>query len=326
MRIAIVGECLTDKDEEQGKPFSGAAGWHLDQMLGAAGINRRDCFATNVFNFRPPAGDVKRLCGPKAGGIPNRAPLLRGKYVRNEFASELARLDAELAAAQPNVIIALGSTALWGLSGEMGIRAARGVTRLSHSGVKVLPTYQPAAVMRQYNLRPIVIADFQKAAAQSAFPEYRVPERRIHIPHAVEEILAFEREHFTPSAKLACDIETKQEQITCIGFSPDPSLAIVLPFFTHAGENYWATKAEELAVWGIVRRWLIDYPTVYQNGMYDMSYLWRVYGLPAPRNCDDTMLLHHALQPEMDKGLGFLASLYTDEPSWKHMGKGLKHD
>jgi hypothetical protein len=295
-------------------------------MLGAAGINRRDCLVTNVFNFRPPAGDVKRLCGPKAAGIPGRGPLLRGKYVRAEFVSELNRLDAELADAHPNIILALGSTALWGLTGELGIKAARGVTRRSFSGTKVLPTYHPSAVTRQWNLRPIVIADFQKAAAQSLFPDYRVPERRIHIPESIDEILAFEREHFPNAPKLACDIETKQEQITCIGFSPDPSRALVLPFFTHAGENYWQTKADEIAVWGIVRRWLADYRTVYQNGMYDMSYLWRVYGIPAPRNCDDTMLLHHALQPEMNKGLGFLASLYTDEPSWKHMGKGLKHD
>jgi hypothetical protein len=57
-----------------------------------------------------------------------------------------------------------------------------------------------------------------------------------------------------------------------------------------------------------------------------MTFLWKVYGIPAPKACDDTMLAHHAMQPEMEKGLGFLASLYTDEASWKSMGKGLKHD
>ena len=71
----------------------------------------------------------------------------------------------------------------------MGIRATRGVTRLSHLGIKVLPTYDPGAAMRQYTLRPIIIADFEKAKRQSAFPEYRVPERRIHIPETVGEIL-----------------------------------------------------------------------------------------------------------------------------------------
>lgn len=321
MSIALVGEFQGSEGI-----FSGAVDWTLNNLLSAAGISRRECFTTSVFSSEPRGGDVKNFCGPKATGISGRPPLLRGKYVRAEFASDLDELDRKLLAERPNVIIALGPTALWALTGEMGIRAARGVTRLSHTGIKVVPTYHPGAAMRQYTLRPIIIADFEKARRQSAFPEYIVPERRIHIPESIDEILAFEREHFSNARKLACDIETKQEQITCIGFSPDPSNAIVLPFFCHSGENYWQTKADELEVWGIVRRWLADYPTVYQNGLYDMGYLWRVYGIPAPASCDDTMLLHHALQPEMDKGLGFLASLYTDEPSWKHMGKGLKHD
>lgn len=326
MSIALVGEALTDKDEFGVFDPSTTVGWYLNQMLSAAGINRRDCLVTSVFNMVPKGGDVKYMCGPKAAAIPGRPPLLRGKYVRAEYANHLERLERQLDEAAPNVIVAFGPTALWALTGEMGIRAARGVTRLATSGRKVVPTYQPGAVMRQYALRPIVIADLAKAKRQSAFPDYRPPERRIFIPECIEDILAFEREHFAAGRKTACDIETKQEQITCIGFSADPSAAIVIPFFKHSGENYWATKADELTVWNIVRRWLAAYPTVYQNGLYDMGYLWRVYGITAPLACDDTMLLHHALQPEMEKGLGFLASLYTDEPSWKQMGKGMKHD
>jgi hypothetical protein len=52
-----------------------------------------------------------------------------------------------------------------------------------------------------------------------------------------------------------------------------------------------------------------------------MQYLWRYAGIAAKKFCDDTMLLHHALQPEMQKGLGFLASVYTDELAWKFMHK-----
>lgn len=321
MTIALVGEYQSDEGI-----FPGAVGWHLDQLLSAAGISRRECLTTCVFRKEPRGGDVKNFCGPKATAAPNRPPLIRGKYLRAEFSHELDRLESELAAARPNIVVGFGSTALWALTGEHSIRATRGVTRLSSTGIKFLPTYHPSAGIRQWSLRPIIIADLEKAKRQSAFPEYIVPERRIHIPESVDEILSFEQQYFSSAPKLACDIETKQEQITCIGFSPAPNTAIVIPFFCHSGENYWQTKAEELAVWGIVRRWVSEYQTVYQNGLYDMGYLWRVYGIPAPLAADDTMLLHHALQPEMEKGLGFLASIYTDEPSWKHMGKGLKHD
>lgn len=323
MKIALVGEAFNDFGDNEA--FSGATGWHLDKMLDMVGISRRDCFTTVVFKLNPKGG-IRSLCGTKKEGIPDRPPILKGKYVKAQYAEELARFEQEITAAAPNIIIAFGPTSLWALTGEIGIKAARGVTRLSHLGIKVLATYDPQTVVRQWSLRPVTIADLQKAVAQSAFPEYVRPERLIHIPETVQELLDFEQEHFPSAKKLAADIETKQDQITCIGFSPDPSLAIVIPIFCHDGSNYWATLEEEVVVWKIMTRWLADYPTVYQNGIFDMSFLWKVYGIPAPKAIADTMLEHHALQPEMDKGLGFLASLHTDEPSWKMMGKGMKHD
>jgi hypothetical protein len=53
--------------------------------------------------------------------------------------------------------------------------------------------------------------------------------------------------------------------------------------------------------------------------MYDVTFLWRSYGIGV-RGCrEDSMLLHHALQPESLKGLGYLGSVYCDEGAWKHM-------
>jgi len=323
MKIAIVGESLTDLDD--GELFSGITGWHLDKLLAAVGISRRECFTTVVFNH-PLKGGIRSVMGTKKQGIPARDAIIRGKYVKAEYANELIRLDAQLADVAPNIIIALGPTALWALTGEIGIKAARGVCRLSHAGQKVLATYDPQAVVRQWALRPVVIADLQKAATQSAFPDYIRPERLISVEPSIADLLEYENTYFNDAVKLACDIETKQDQITCIGFSPSPNRAIVIPFFLHSGANYWGTRQEELAAWEIITRWLREYPTVYQNGLFDMGQLWKTYGIPAPLAADDTMLAHHALQPEMLKGLGFLASLYTDEPSWKQMGKGMKHD
>jgi hypothetical protein len=67
-------------------------------------------------------------------------------------------------------------------------------------------------------------------------------------------------------------------------------------------------------------------PCVFQNGLYDMSQLWRHNGIPTVHDTEDTMLMHHAYMPELPKGLGFLATLYSEEASWKQMAKGLKHD
>jgi hypothetical protein len=60
-------------------------------------------------------------------------------------------------------------------------------------------------------------------------------------------------------------------------------------------------------------------PKVFQNGLYDLHYIWRTWRI-APRNClHDTMLRHHAEYPELPKSLGFMGSVYTDELSWKLM-------
>jgi hypothetical protein len=58
--------------------------------------------------------------------------------------------------------------------------------------------------------------------------------------------------------------------------------------------------------------------------LFDMHRLWRGYGIPVAHADHDTMLLHHALQPESPKGLDYLGSVYTSESAWK-LGIRLKH-
>ena len=71
--------------------------------------------------------------------------------------------------------------------------------------------------------------------------------------------------------------------------------------------------------WNLVQALLASpVPKTFQNGLYDLSYLIRM-GLVVKNCVDDTMLHHHALMPEMQKGLGFLGSVYTNEASWKLM-------
>ena len=74
-------------------------------------------------------------------------------------------------------------------------------------------------------------------------------------------------------------------------------------------------------MWEIVKSILASsrIPKLFQNGLYDIAFLWRAAGIPVKGALHDTMLLHHALQPEMKKGLGFLASIYADEGAWKEM-------
>lgn len=322
MKIVLLGEAYGEEEEKVGKPFVGTSGWILDQMLDQAGIARKDCFITNVFNLRPkPNNNVENLCGSKSEGIPGLPFLKRGKYVRAEYSKELDRLWRELDRERPNVIVALGATAAWALCGSSGIKSIRGAATLGR-GFKVIPTYHPAAVARDWTLRPIVISDLDKAKRESEFPELRRPERFIHIEPTLQDLITFEYQYLRPAAAISADIETRENQITCIGFAPTEDRCLVVPFHsrTQPDGNYWRTLDDEMKAWDWVRRiCAMNKPFIFQNGIYDAHVLWKQYGIPVPYMTDDTMLMHHALQPEMEKGLGFLGSVYTSEAAWKFM-------
>lgn len=295
-------------------------------MLENAGIDRADCFLTNVFNLHPPGNDLTELCGGKAYGIPGYPALAKSKYVRAEYAAELDRLANELIAVNPNIIVALGNTPMWALLGHTGVGKFRGTTDLSThcvTGFKVLPTFHPAAVLRQWELRPIVVADLIKAEKESKYAELQRTRREIWIEPTLEDIVRFRDEHIRDCGILSTDIETSGTLITCIGFAPSPRIGIVIPFVDtrRPGRSYWPDAKTEKQVWNIVRDILGDgtVPKLFQNGLYDISFLWRAAGISVRGATHDTMLLHHSLQPEMRKGLGFLASVYADEGAWKEM-------
>lgn len=330
----LVGEAFGEAEEQQHQPFVGPSGWILDGMLSQVGLHRRECYITNCFNLRPkPSNDVKNLCGTKAEGIPGLPALVKGKFVLKKYAPELDRLYAEINRINPNVIVALGATAAWALLHSTGIKAIRGSVAMTAPNqklgraYKVLPTYHPAAIAREWHNRPVVISDLDKAKRESETPLFCRPQRELWLYPTLDDLALFERMYILPADDLGSDIETWQNQITCISYGT-ATHAIIIPFVSELrpGKNYWSTIDEELEAWNYVRRWNAIKKLIFQNGMYDMQFEWRSYRIPAPLAAEDTMLLHHAWQPEMEKGLAFLASIYTDEVSWKFMRKGMKHD
>jgi len=69
-------------------------------------------------------------------------------------------------------------------------------------------------------------------------------------------------------------------------------------------------------------------PKLFQNGMFDIQRLLEV-GVRVNMAHEDSMILHHAILPEFQKGLGFLGSLYASESAWKGMrsfGDSIKSD
>lgn len=321
--LLIVGDYWTEEDELYGKPFSGSSGKFLRSALAHQGIDMGEAYLTTVFQRR--IHDLLSICGPKTEGIPGMPALVKGKYCNTGFTPELTRLEKEIHDVQPTCILALGAVAVWALLRQSGIKKIRG-TPLYYScrgrNIKCFPTYHPAAIFKEYSLRPIFLADISKLKDELSYPEIRRPCREIWIEPTLDDLLRFEQEHIIPATRLSVDIETSGTMITCIGFAPSPSIGIVVPF-TDAAQtdgSYWRTLDEEVEALNWCRRQCLRPITkIGQNFLYDMHHLWRNYGIPMGGRIEDTMLLHHALQPELEKGLGFLGSIYTKEASWKFM-------
>lgn len=354
--LVLLGEARGENEERLQTSFVGASGIELLRMLNEAGvitltdIDQRylskfyqssdnalidaiwrlhpEVYRTNVFAQHPPGNKLEAFCGPKGEGLQGYGPLLTGKFVRKEFSYELDRLGDELLAIDPNLVVCLGNTALWALTGSGGITKHRGTTRLStHTAAdfKLLSTFHPAAVLRQWELRPTTIIDLMKAAREREFPEIRRPQRLIWIEPGHEDMERFYDLYIKNCTLLSVDIETRKDQITEIGFAPDEKNAIVIPFYDarKKGRNYWPSITDERRAINFVRKVLEDrtIPKLLQNALYDVSFLWRCWGVKTYGVEEDCMLLHHALQPESLKSLGFMGSLYCDEAAWKQMRK-----
>jgi DNA polymerase len=353
--IVLVGEAKGEQEAKINSSFVGASGIELLRMLDEAGIisltgadydsiatyyrkgdphsidriwrSHPEVYRTNVFQQHPPANRIESFCGPKAQALIGYPLLIKGKYVREEFRPELDRLAEELVEIDPNLIVALGNTPLWALTGQTAISKRRGTTCLSShtaASFKLLPTYHPAAVLRQWELRPISVIDLVKAKRESEYPEIRRPPREVWIEPTLQDLETFYEQHIVGCKILSVDIETSGSQVTCIGFATGPGLAIVLPFYDsrRKARSYWHTLDDERKAWVYVKR-VLELPCrkLFQNGLYDIAFLWRSNGIKVMGATHDTMLLHHALQPESLKGLGFLGSIYTDEGNWKDQRK-----
>lgn len=303
---------------------------------------------TNVFNFRPADNQIPSICAPRGQVSDESAafgPLAGpGKYLQSIYLPEVSRLYEEIASCSPNLVVALGGTACWALLRTTGIGSLRGTTTSAHQqsglNVKILPTFHPASVLYQWSQRPIVVADLMKARREAQYPEIRRPNRAVLTSPTIDEW----KDWITQTLRerpplLACDTETSLGQIDTIGFSTSRDTAIVCQIGPHrirrgAGyytvwplrdgqkvTSYW-TRQEEFQFWSLNKQLLeSDIPKIGQNFIYDLQYLMKV-GI-RPRNVlHDTMLHHHSLFPELNKGLGFLGSIYTDEPAWKLMRRG----
>jgi uracil-DNA glycosylase family 4 len=144
--LCFVGEGPGADEDEQGFPFVGKAGQLLDKMIGAMGFSRDEVYVCNIVKCRPPN---------------NRKP------EPEEMAACMPYLEEQLATLQPQVIVALGATAVQGIFGTSeGITRLRGRWKLYKGEVPVMPTFHPAFLLRTPAAKKEVWDDLQAVLRQ----------------------------------------------------------------------------------------------------------------------------------------------------------------
>ena len=332
--IALVGEAPGLNEELYGRPFVGEAGNELTRMLTEAGLDRTQLYLTNVFKTRPP--DTERAKNDITTFFVGRAhdeactklpPFTPGKFVRRPMDAHIGALFDELHMVGASTVIALGNVALWGLLGQQKISKFVGTIH-PPSGTRkftVIPTYHPAAILRQYSLRTTTIANLRKAAEHSQ-PSGTSSRKvsvnsgyKITINPSLAEVEAFAVQA-VKAPEIAIDVETAFGQIRTIAFTIKSGQAFVIPFWEPPASSYWPSLDGEVRAWRAVKR-ICESPgdKIFQNGLYDIQYLWRVHGIRVLGRVHDTMAFAHASQPELPRSLGYLAATYLNMPEWKTM-------
>lgn len=145
--IVLIGEAPGKNEDLQGKPFVGAAGKFLNEMLAAAGMERSDVYITNIVKYRPPN---------------NRDPLPEEKKA---FWPYLLR---QLEIIDPKVIITLGRHSMEYFLPDARITQVHGHAvrkKVNHHDGRagewlIVPLYHPAAALYNGGLRQTLIEDF----------------------------------------------------------------------------------------------------------------------------------------------------------------------
>ncbi len=136
--IMLIGEGPGFHENEQGRPFVGAAGQFLNELLAQAGMKREDVWIGNVVKCRPPG---------------NRDPL------PEELAACNTYLEAQIAAISPKIIITLGRYSMGKFLPGAKISAVHGQIRRVGDRF-VIAMFHPAAALHQASLKPAILHDF----------------------------------------------------------------------------------------------------------------------------------------------------------------------
>lgn len=308
-RIMLVGEAPGREEQMTGEPFTGSSGRVLNQLLSAAGLHRQSCLVTNVARQMPPGNNISIFFEDRNCTIPK--PMLR------EWMSMLA---SDITSFRPNIVVALGRTALWALTGNTKISTHRGYLCESNlvPGVKVLPTFHPRYVIENWKDSFTVVMDLRKAVRESSTPDMP-PDNRVLIPEAtLDEWIKYCTFLAEQECPVAFDIETTGNRchVHRLGFSHNANFGMSIGILNGIYPKY--STSDEIDFWNSVSLVLDHCPVILQNGSFDIADIFHHIGILPKKLFFDTHIAAHVCWPETPRSLSYLASMLLNVPAWKH--------
>lgn len=329
-KMMLVGEAPGEEEARFLKPFVGGSGRVLSALMAHAGLDRSECFVTNVVKCRPTSRS-------NTGRVTNRTP------TETEIRHCARYLKHELAIVNPHVVVALGNVPMQTLTtAKRGITLVRSVpmdgplrpkehtappdiedaetvdeliAALDHKSLmperyKVIGTMHPSFVMRTQDIWPAVVFDLARAKMESITPAIVRREWRNIIHARLSDVGEPLMKRIRQLRRYHHDLETtgldfKRDAVRCIGIAAEPETVYVFD---------WTTGVQDF-----VRELHADPTlcTVGQNSeLFDIPFQ-EAKGFVFNGPTFDTMLGFHQLNSSLPKDLGFIGACVTDEPYWK---------
>lgn len=310
-KIFIVGEAPGEREDATGRPFhpEAPAGRMLDKLLTQAGLSRYECIVGNVARERPPGNKMDFFFEDKRQTVPK--PILQ-RWIEE--------LKNEIILYRPNIVVGLGATALWALTGEKGIESNRGYVFSSTlvPGQKVLCTYHPQKINYEWKLGFTAIMDLRKVVRESDSPEIKQDTRSLNAYPSKREFIDYiewlRHAHIGP---IGLDIETTPNgHLDILGISANPNMAMSFTFISNNKARF--SQQDEFNLWLNIGRLLQKKSIIMHNGLFDMASMWWHLGILATKYNKDTMLAAHVCWPETPRSLSYLSSICLNVPKWKH--------
>lgn len=323
--IMLIGESPGSTEVLKGEPFCGWSGQFLREMCERAGLPWTSMRVDNVVQMQPPGNKFEDYFWIK------REP----KAELFAWWTDLRRRILEI---RPRVIIAAGDQPLVALTGNRSTTLWRGsVIPYESQDFRcwIIPIVHPSYARRCFNMTSskrkeqrqpwfhISVYDLLKAKRISEKgwePIARVEK----IFPSYSEVMGYLNELLEmPPTMITVDIETlRREHIGCFGITHTKDFAMCIPLVSNRLGKPHFSLMQEYEIWKMVDKVFSKHMINNQTIAFDLAYFWKDVGMDVTENvflC--TATLHALLYPELKHDLGFLASIFTDMPYFKYLGK-----